>query len=170
MSSNALAPAPVSKVGPTKHWARDFSFVGAVTGLAAPLAVAPSLFGSGFIMGAAIGGAATGALLGAIVPRVLTKLGGVPVPLLTFGGVGVGAAWGASVGAIAALALGVGSEGLAVSMTVAGMVGALQFGWLWLPYLLNKIGKRKTWPLLATATVIAPILAFIATFLFDFLF
>jgi hypothetical protein len=87
--------------------------------------------------------------------------------VLALGGVGVGAAWGASVGGIAGLALGLGPEGLAVSMTVAGIVGAIQFGWLWFPYVLKKIGRKKTWPLLAMATAFAPIIAFFATFIFD---
>lgn len=168
METNALVPKPdAAPMGEPRHWARDFSLIGGITGLSAPLAVAPAIAGSGYAITAAVTGVLTGAFLGMVIPKSLARLKNVRLPVLLFGGIGVGAIWGATVGAVAAFAAG--EHFWMFSMGLAGLAGAIQFGWIWLPYVLKKIGKKRTWPLVTGAVLVAPLLGWASVWLFAML-
>ncbi len=151
MSTDALVRQTAQPIGRPREWARDFSLIGGVTGALAPLLIQDPTY----IAAAAIAGAVAGAGLGAFVPKVLARLGHLKVPTLMFGGMAVGAVWGGLAGAVAGLTL---PNLFWLSVSVASIAGALQFGWIWLPYLLQKISRKKTWPLVVLAFAAAPLL------------
>jgi hypothetical protein len=146
-------------VGRPRDWARDFSLIGGVTGL-----LAPWLLGDpSYIAAAAISGAVAGAGLGAAVPRMLVRARHWKVPALMLGGMGIGAVWGGIAGAAAGLTQ---PNLFWLSVAIAGIAGAMQFGWIWLPYVLKKIGHKRTWPLLLAAFAAAPLLGWASIWLF----
>jgi hypothetical protein len=166
MATNQLTrTASAIAVGSHRHWARDFALIGGVTGLVAPMAVVPSIVSSGYLGAAAVVGALSGAFLGTAVPAALSRLGNVRLPVLLMGGLGVGAVWGGVVGAAAALA----AEPalVALSVLLAGIAGTLQFGWIWLPYVLRKIRGKRTWPLVVTALAATPALGWASVWIFS---
>ena len=163
MASDALTPhtsnALTTAVGRPTEWARDFSLIGGVTGLLAPWLLGDPTY----VAAAAISGAMAGAALGATVPRMLTKLRHLKVPSLMLGGMGIGAVWGGVSGAIAGLTL---PNLFWLSVSIASIAGALQFGWIWLPYVMKKIGRKRTWPLVLAAFAAAPLLGWASIWLF----
>jgi len=93
---------------------------------------------------AAITGAITGAALGSLAPRLLNPfVRRIPIALLLMAGFGLGALWGALVGAVASLVSG---ADMALSIQTAGLCGALQLSWFWLPYAIRKARARRAWP------------------------
>ena len=163
MASDALAPhtpsALTTAVGRPREWARDFSLIGGVTGL-----LAPALLGDpSYVAAAAVSGAIAGGALGAAVPKMLTRLRHLKVPALMLGGMGIGAVWGGIAGAVAGFTM---PNLFWLSVAVASIAGALQFGWIWLPYVLKKIGRKRTWPLVLAAFAAAPLLGWASIWVF----
>jgi hypothetical protein len=155
MTSDALAPTTPSSlarpIGQPREWARDFSLIGGATGLLAPWLLGEPTY----LAAAAVAGAITGGVLGAAVPKLLTRMRNSKIPVLMMGGVGIGAVWGGIAGAVAGLTV---PNLFWLSVAVASVAGALQFGWIWLPYVLKKIGRKRTWPLVLAAFAAAPLL------------
>ena len=144
-------------LGTPTSWALDFAIIGFASGLLAPLLVSQGQLGVEYLASTAIAGLVVGALLGALLPTLLGRLAAsVPFGILLFAGPVVGAVWGASTGLVGGVALVVTrmqfAEDLAiVSVILAGVAGAMQFAWLWLPYTLLRAAGRKTWAVVAIA-------------------
>jgi len=152
------------------RWSLDFALVGAVSSFLAIACVdsgfwvdgfnaSRSLLGWPFPVAAAAVGGVTGAILGPLLRHLLAgRLGNSPVYRLLLLGMFAGFAWGALVGAVASFALDASGDWLyamALSAAVAGVAGAVQFGWLWLPYALRSARGRSTLPLVVAACVFA---------------
>jgi hypothetical protein len=154
------SPSSISTaVGRPRDWARDFSLIGGATGL-----MAPWLLGDpSYIAAAAVAGAIAGAGLGAAVPKMLSRLRHLKVPALMLGGMGIGAVWGGIAGAVAGFTI---PNLFWLSVAVASIAGAMQFGWIWLPYVLKKIGRKRTWPLVLAAFAAAPLLGWASIWAF----
>ncbi len=165
-----LAPTSSSAlrkpIDPTSKWVKDFALIGGVTGALAPLAVVPGLIGTGYIAAAGVAGVISGAALGGVARRFLQRSGSTPLPVLLAGGVGMGAIWGGVVGAIAGIFTGDPFILWKMSAVFGAVAGAAQFGWLWLPYVLRQLGRRKTWPLVVASTLLAPALGWLGVLLF----
>ena len=84
------------------------------------------------------------------------KLRRMPFWLLLLLGPAIGALWGASVGATGGLVLQGGW--VQASIFLAAGAAALQFSWLWLPYLLLRHRGATTWPLVLVACVAPTVL------------
>ena len=148
------------RLGKKRSWSRDLATIGGISSLAAPLAVAPTLVGTAYPWVAAAVGALTGAALGVIVPSVLLRLRKVPLPMLVLLGPTLGILWGGAVGLAAGLTLG--AEIIWLSAVVAGVAGAIQFGWFWLPYTARRLRSKRTWPVVVAASLLAPALGWAA--------
>jgi hypothetical protein len=163
VASGALArpttSALAAPMGRPREWARDFSFIGGMTGLLAPWLLGDPTY----IAAAAVTGAIAGAGLGAAVPGLLNRMRHFKVPTLLLGGVAIGATWGGIAGAVAGLTT---PHLFWLSISVASIAGAIQFGWIWLPYVLKKIGHKRTWPLVLASFFAAPVLGWASIWLF----
>ncbi len=159
--SSALAP-----LGTPTRWARDMALVGGVSGFAAPFAVLGQHTELAiFSPVAGVLGGLTGAALGFVLPRILAgPLAKRRVASLLLGGVLAGGLWGALVGTLASV-IALGSGFLLVSAVLAGIGGAVQFGWVWLPYMMRSARRQRTWPVLLGACLLAPLLGHIALWL-----
>ena len=133
--------------------------IGGVTGLLAPWLLGDPTY----VAAAAVSGALAGAGLGAAVPKLLTRLRHLKVPALMLGGTAIGAVWGGVAGAIAGFTV---PNLFWLSVAVASIAGAIQFGWIWLPYVLKKIGRKRTWPLVLAAFAAAPVLGWASIWVF----
>lgn len=150
------AEEPPRWLAATTPMSRDLAVVGGVTAVLA----AAGLGGSALSLFSLVAGAAAatlGALLGRLGPLLLgRRVRRVRVPFLLGAGAGLGALWGATAGALAALVAG---TPLLPAVVDAARLGMLQLGWLWLPYLLLRARGRATWPLVTLAAAVTPLLA-----------
>lgn len=119
-----------------------------------------------FVISSTAVGAITGALLGPLLRRVLGgRLGHVPIYQLLLMGLVAGFGWGAvtGVGGVWTLAA---LDMLPMSYfstwnfslvagAIAGVAGAIQFGWFWLPYTIRSGRQKSRWPLLLAAGLLA---------------
>ncbi|HHO53888.1 MAG TPA: hypothetical protein ENK18_24205 [Deltaproteobacteria bacterium] len=148
-------PLATSLTGSPLRWGRDLAIVGGMTGFAAPAGVY-GLSLEPFTLTALTTGLVCGMLLGIEMPAFLesarrrVSLTGIAVRC-----VAVGAAVGAFIGFVAAQAAG---EIFLAPFVLAGIAGALQLGWLWLPYTVLTVLERPTWPVVLGACVVAPLL------------
>ncbi len=153
------ASVPARLTGSPLRWGRDLGIVGAATGFSVPLAglgVAPDTFG----WTAAGIGLVAGLLLGLEMPEFLESARRrVPLAAIGFRCVLAGAGIGAGVGIVAAHATG---HLILVPFVVAGLAGALQLGWLWLPYTVLTVLERRTWPVVALACAAAPAIGWLS--------
>jgi hypothetical protein len=154
-------------------WARDLAVVGGVSSVASTIAFAPAMVVPvgmyALIAGAT--GVLTGALLGVVAGKAIAgPLARLPVLAVLAGGVGAGAVWGGTVGAIAALALGAHGMVLESSIEIAAVAGAIQLGWWWLPYLLRRAHEKSTWPVVFFAACLSPFLGWIGLFVLSWLY
>lgn len=148
---------------PTKPWpwVRDFALVGATTGFFAPFSVLRNAQYAGL---ASLGGTLFGIALGLFSARLFAGRArrwarGVYLPL----GALLGALWGAAAGLATAP---VWPKAVGLSVLVAGIAGALQFGWFWLAYALRRVNRRSTWAVTLLALLIGGGLGWAAVFTF----
>ena len=88
------------------NWARDFAVVGGVSSFLAPILITGTALGMITLFVTTAAGALSGALLGGLLRRPLRgALGSAPWPLLVLLCLGIGACWGALVGAVGASTL-----------------------------------------------------------------
>lgn len=146
----------VQPLGSPYRWAWDMGVLGLVSGAGAPM-LFMEMLGASYVIAAGVLGALTGAALGAVMPRLLTR--GVarwPIGLLLLVGPLLGFVWGSVVGSSATLVVDHTSVGLWLfGGLVAGLVGAMQFGWVWLPYTWLASKGRARWPLVVVGTVLS---------------
>lgn len=147
---------PARLTGSPLRWGRDLGVVGAATGLSlAPL----DTFG----WTAAVVGLVAGLLLGLEMPEFLESARRrIPLSAIGFRCVLAGAGIGAGAGIVAAHAAG---HLILVPFVVAGLAGALQLGWLWLPYTILTVLERQTWPLVLMACAAAPVVGWFSALL-----
>lgn len=140
-----------------RAWARDLALIGAVSALPLALWTALPLATVALaVVLAALGGAA----IGALVPRLLhRRVRRIPLFVLVPAAIGLGGAWGGTVGMITALA--VGAPYLRVT-EIAASAGALQLGWLWLPYAIGVARRGSSWPTVIAACTLAPLVGWLA--------
>ena len=155
---------PLTIVGSTRTWARDFAIVGATTGSLAPFFV---IFDPMFAVAAGFTGAATGAALGAFMASGLERFRNrVPLTVLAAGATFLGALWGAASGsaggAFSSIA-GSQFEGSAIALgfMFGGIAGMLQLGGMFLPYLLSAV-HRQTVPVVLLGVMAAPFMGWAA--------
>lgn len=148
---------------PTKPWpwVRDFALVGATTGFFAPFSV---LRNAQYAALASLGGTLFGIALGLCSARMFAGRARrwarwVYLPL---GGL-LGALWGAAAGLATAPLW---PKAVGLSVVVAGIAGALQFGWFWLAYALRRVNRRSTWAVTLLALLIGGGLGWAAVFAF----
>lgn len=149
-------------VGDPRLWSRDMALLGGLIALQAPL-ISPLLFsaplGLPYVLTAGIMGALTGAGLGWGVGVTLDGPGRRwPLLLMLLAGPLIGVVWGGAVGAVSALALPSDSDlfsigGFLFSTIIAGIAGALVFGWFWFPYVWLRVKRLATWPLVLCAAL-----------------
>ncbi len=154
---------PTRITGSPVRWGADLAVVGAVTGASVPAALLGAASIS--VVPSAIAGLGCGLLLGVLFPNFLDSAR-LRVPLDSIGlrAVGAGAGFGALVGLSTAVI--VGDIPLA-AFFVGGLVGALQIGWLWLPYTMLTVLGRPRWPVVLAACVVAPVLGPMAVWLWS---
>jgi len=151
-----------STLAPRHRWALDFALVGFVSPFFAIQGVdfGAGLFGVSFLITSSLVGAGSGALLGLGLRRTLGgRLGRTPIGALLLLGVLTGFLWGASVGVAGAGAQPIGlatrADVLFLAGMVAGIAGAFQFGWFWLPYTILTARGRSSLPLVLLAAALA---------------
>ncbi|MEN0066790.1 MAG: hypothetical protein AAGA48_31955 [Myxococcota bacterium] len=153
----ALSPRastlPARITGRPLAWARDTALVGGVTATSATLAL--GLMGTTFGLAAGLTGALAGFALGLEMPTFLDsarrRLSLISVGLRC---ITIGFGLGGFVGLIAATAAG--NPYVLGPIVVAGIAGALQLGWWWLPYTVLTVTQRPTWPAVLIACAVAP--------------
>ena len=95
---------------------------------------------------------------------MLTRhLSALPIATLLVTGPGVGFAWGGLTGALASCFLGpvqfgMSTEAVLLSAVIAGIAGAFQFSWFWLPYTLKRIRRESTRRHMLAACMLSPLL------------
>lgn len=138
-------------------WARDLALIGA--GSTLPLLLFTDLPLATFALTAlfaALGGAALGSLVSRLLHRRVRR---VPLVLLVPAAFGLGGLWGGAAALFAALATGLPW----VHFTeVVATAGAVQLGWVWLPYAIGVARKGSSWPTVAAACALAPIAGWLA--------
>lgn len=117
------------------------------------------MLGVDFLIASTVVGGLSGAILGAALRTMLAgRLGRTPIGLLLVGGLFMGFCWGASVGiagvAIADLHIFGATETLFMAGLLAGVAGAAQFGWFWLPYTILTARGRSSIPLILVASLL----------------
>ncbi len=170
-SAQTLRSSDPGLLGRPLHWARDFALVGAVTGGLAPLAVY-SGFPSAYYLLTGVGGMLAGALLGGVLPRLLgARIRRLPVAALLVVGPALGALWGALAGLAGSLVFRDSAMDLGTLSVMAGAAaGAVQFGWLWIPYSVKRARKKRVWPVVAGALALAPAMGWAAMAVLDFIY
>ena len=160
--STPSLPPWASKLGDPFTWVRDFALIGATTAFLAPTAVLELTgihLSLTYYIGTTLSGAAIGGLLGWVLPRLLiSRLRTVRMWKLLLAGLVAGAACGALAGALSALSLGEPLDASYSGQILFGLMlgapaGALQLGWLWLPYTRRAVAAHRRWPLVAAACV-----------------
>lgn len=155
MMSKTPSNPTVHPIGSPASWALHFALIGGASGFLAPYLMSQGFLPEAYLTTTGIGGAAVGAALGALLPTLLLRLGTIPLGLLLLIGPAVGAIWGGLTGALGGAQLIASHHMLSVDLAVlsvmlASFAGALQFGWLWLPYtLLRARPTRANAPLWA---------------------
>lgn len=145
---------PARLTGSPVRWGADLAVVGGVTGAAVPAVLVGPLAPA--VLPAALVGLGCGLVLGVLFPEFLeTARRRVPLDFIGLRAVGAGAGFGALVGLLTALIVGDIPLG---AFFVGGLVGALQIGWLWLPYTVLTVLERPRWPVVVAACGIAPLL------------
>ena len=158
-------------LGTRLAWIRDLTLVGAAS-TAAPAMVVLHVFPD-FVKVAAVVGPLTGAVLGIVLrPLLLGPLSRVPFIALIGVGALLGALWGASVGGLAAegaalLAANGSPSGLDIPPVELGLLcgavaGAIQLGWFFVPYTLQRARGRPAWPVVVVACALSPALGIAA--------
>lgn len=154
--------------GTPQQWGRDMAYIGGVTslvctGMGMAFGVTPF-----YVLAATAAGALTGGLLGAAMPALLDQMRGrMPLALLVLaaGPLG-GAVWGGTVGALAWMLAGGAPEmahySVGISIAIAAIAGALQFGLSWFPYTFQTVRSGARWPVLLASTLITPLVGFAA--------
>ena len=139
-------------------WGRDLAVLGAVSGVSASAGV--GIMDGGFLSAASLAGLLCGFFLGLEMPYFLESarrrlsLSAIAVRCIAVGG-----ATGAFMGLLSAHSVG---EVFVGPFAVAGIAGALQFGWFWLPYTVLTVLGRRTWPVVVAACVMSPLLGALA--------
>jgi hypothetical protein len=160
-------------LGSRSAWMRDFVLVGACAALAPAKVIGEQM--APFVAGAALAGPLTGALLGLVLrPVLLGPLSRVPFGALVVVGLVLGAVWGGLVG------LGAGGFAGAVDpdhmlLTPSTMMslgalygagaGAIQLGWFFVPYTVQRARGRRAWPVVVAACLISPALGVLSLFI-----
>ncbi|MCA9489363.1 MAG: hypothetical protein KC621_05555 [Myxococcales bacterium] len=141
-------------------WGRDFGLVGAATGAAAPLFV---IFDPTFALVAGVVGGVTGVLLGALSGWVVPLLRPhVPLPALVAGMAAAGSLWGAVAGTLGgAASLWFGLDGAPLGFVLGGCTGMVALGLFFLPYLVLSVRREPTWPAVAGAVLLAPVMGWL---------
>ncbi len=153
-----VSPVPVKRDG----WARDFAVVGGVSSFLAPILITGTKLGLATLLTTAAAGALSGALLGGLLRGPMRgALGAAPWPLLALLCLGIGACWGAFVGAVGATALMLDApdpaplgQALPVFlyfMSFAAVAAAAQLAWFGVAYARTDRANGPTWPLLLAA-------------------
>jgi hypothetical protein len=149
-----------SPLGSAGQWSRDLAIVGGGTSFLAIFFVERGMgggLGATFMFAATGFGALIGALFGLALRRLLLAwlrlpiVAWMPISLL------LGGLWGSAVGALAMLVAEGGRAQLsltALSAVVAGIAGALQLGWFWLPYAVRSGRGKSTWPVVVAALLL----------------
>lgn len=149
-----LRPAPL---GRAEDWAVELSMVGALTTLGLGLVAsipAPTLAAALALT------SLIGAGLGALIPRLLHRhVRRIPVLVLIAAGVGLGGLWGGPAGFLAAT---VTSAPWRDTTALLGTATAFQFGWLWLPVVLERARGRSPWPWVLGACLASPVIGWLA--------
>ncbi len=144
------------ELGDVADWERDLGIVGGLSSLITPLLAFNDPIVHWFALVSAVFGVVTGRWLGRRLPRWLagpyrhTPLSALAVLMLVAGGL-----WGAVVGTLGGLL----SAGpfFILGTICAAPCGAMQLGWLWLPYTSAKVrGKSTRW--LVVLAGLAPVL------------
>jgi hypothetical protein len=164
-------------LGSRLAWVRDFVVVGAFASLA-PGVLAWNVL-SEFVVAAAIAGPLTGALLGlALRPLLLGPMSRVPFGALIVVGLVLGALWGAMVGGLASFGAHLGPRHedmgfgfmLMLAVIFGAIAGALQLGWFFVPYTVQRARGRRAWPAVVAACLISPTLGIAALKIYDVIF
>ena len=169
--------APAQITGSAKNWALDLAIVGGISSFVAPMSLvlfSPAIYLLepllAFAVVASVVGSASGAALGLVMPSYLNLVRKrVPLPLLVVGHPIIGALWGGLAGLVAATFT-VGLWFAVFPTLLAAMVGALQFGWLWLPYTIQTVMGGMRWPLVALSGAVALFAPWVSYLLLGFLF
>ena len=168
--TTALQRVPRSELaqfsGSRTAWARDLLIVGGVTGAAAPGLV---LFEPGFALAGGLVGALSGAALGVGIRWTIDHLRHrIPLSMMILGAPVVGALWGGGVGTVAGLVstTDFGAGAAALGLFFGGISGAVQLGWLWMPYTFQSVLGRRRWPVVALACLLGPMLGWLSVFAF----
>lgn len=149
--------------GHPRAWARDLAALGATTSVSLSL-----LFWAGVPRGftplVGFFTVLSGGLIGRCMPRVLDAVRGrVPIGALVLAAPVVGGLWGGLSGGLAGL-LTEPRSGPVLGLLAGGLAGAAQFGWFWLPYTVQTVRRKPTWPLLVASVFALPAIA-VATLL-----
>lgn len=144
----------VTRALDARGWARDLAIVGASTSMVVPAAI-------GAHVGVAIASGAIGALIGVLIGSAAPILLGrrvrrIPLIVLALAGAGLGADWGA---VTAGLTAGPAGASWAWAVELGAIVGLVQLGWFWIPAIWMRARGLPTWPLVALAVVLCPVLA-----------
>lgn len=148
MQTTASSTSSLHPLGEPRLWALHFALVGGASGYLAPELVSEGFLPSGYVLTTGVSGALVGGALGALLPMLILRLGQIPLGLLLLIGPAVGATWGGLTGAFGGAQLIVTHHMLSLdlavlSVVVAAAAGALQFGWLWLPYTFLQTRRKS---------------------------
>lgn len=136
-------------------WARDFAFVGAMTGFLAPFTLLRELpYALASAGGGALGGAVVGAVLGSLSGRVLHW----PRGSLVVCAIVPGVLWGLSAAAASAL---IDSSVFGLSCVFACSAAVVQAMWLWPLYLRRHVAGQSPFVLLLAASFVSPLLGLV---------
>lgn len=144
----------VARALDARGWARDLAIVGASTSLVVPATVGAQL---GLALVAGLIGALLGMLIGSAAPVLLARrVRRIPLFVLALAGAGLGADWGAVTAGLTAGSMG---RSWAWGVELGAIVGLVQLGWFWIPAIWMRARGRPTWPLVALAVLLCPVLA-----------
>jgi hypothetical protein len=150
---------PQQPLGAAGRWARDLAIVGGGTSFLA-IAFVEGFRGGHervFLIAATILGAVVGALFGLGLRRLLLAWLRLPIVVWMPISLVLGGLWGAIVGGLAMVIAEWGKAQISIALLaaiVAGIAGALQLGWFWLPYAVRAGRGKSTWPVVAAALLL----------------
>ena len=157
-------------LGGAGRWARDLAIAGGGTSLLAVAFIeqSASSLTQPFVIAATVLGALVGAVMGLGLRRLL--IAWLYLPLLVWVPISLvlGAIWGGTVGGLAMFideAVRPGSPQLSAVMitgALGAVAGALQLGWLWLPYAVRAGRGKSTWPVVLVALVVGTFSGYLA--------